>query len=147
MSVVLSESDIFASSLMEEIHRSWKTTSYVFGLNAVMIPPKVYAQKPGVLRKKKQLELFPLVHDQAMHLRMQEIQEALGTAMEIWTTWIKRPCNCTNLFVLLSVPELPVPAPSVEYVEFCAPQIVFRGQIRMLSTCVKHRQGLKILWY
>ena len=44
MPVVLSESDILGSSLMEEIHRSWKTTSYVFGLNAVMIPAKVYAQ-------------------------------------------------------------------------------------------------------
>ena len=29
------------------IHRSWKTTSYSFGLNAVTIPAKVYAQKPS----------------------------------------------------------------------------------------------------
>ena len=48
MSVVLSESDIFGSSLIEEIHRSRKTTSYGFGLNAVTIPAKVYAQKPSL---------------------------------------------------------------------------------------------------
>ena len=37
---------------MEEIYRSIKTTSYVFGLNAVMIPPKVFAQKPNSLNGK-----------------------------------------------------------------------------------------------
>ena len=37
---------------MKEFHLSWKTTSCVSGLNAVMIPPKVYAQKPNSLSGK-----------------------------------------------------------------------------------------------
>ena len=57
---------------------------------------------------------------------MQKIQEVLVTAMEI-------------------VSELP--APSFEYDEFLTSQIVFRGQMGMLPKCVKHRQGLQILWY
>ena len=55
MSVVLSESDIPGSSLngrnpSELINDEF---IYVFGLNAVMIPPKVYTQKPNSLNVKR----------------------------------------------------------------------------------------------
>ena len=47
MSVGLSESDILGSSLNERNPSELKNDELHFWLNAVMIPAKVYAQKPS----------------------------------------------------------------------------------------------------